>query len=706
MRVNQLKPLYIDFETFYTDKANGQYSLTWMTAEEYVRDPRFEIIGFSVAKGDGPPQWYSGDLEYCRSVLRTLPWHQIYVIAHNGSEFDNLILTEVIGVRPAGYGCTLQMGRALHGGKQSNSLAALAKLYNLEDKGDEVVRAINKRRADFQPWELAAYGKYCDKDVDLSRQLFKLFVPQLPMNELDLASLSCRMFAEARLDLDLPLLRQMQLDLAVRKHAQLLRVADILGVSAALPETDRIGQTQGLLRKDAILADVFRTQYDIDPPMKNSPKRKNPDGTPMRVYAFAKTDEGMEELLNYEDESDPEGAEDIQALAAARLGVKSTLAESRVARFVGIAERGKLAVPLAYGKTHTSRLAGSQKINMQNLSGSRGVNARTPLGALISTPRGIERLHKFNKQTGQVMCPDGTIFAGKDVHVAGLRDTIVAPPGKLIVVADSSQIELRVCHLLAGQMDTVAELRAGIDTYSSFASTIYNRPITKADHKERQHGKVGMLQLQYQSGWKSFRNAARIMGGVRLTEDQAKGTVDVYRKRFDQLPRFWFGCQRAIPKLANGGGGWLDQWGLCKVDHNEITMPGRMPLVYHNLRQEMLEGFDGGEPELQWVYDDKEKRRMKKIYGGSITENLCQWLARNVVFDQMLECERRWGNYNATGNGVVLTVHDEIVMVVDEDDAAEALAFAIGVMSVPPVWWPELPVAAEGGFGRRYADAK
>lgn len=348
----------------------------------------------------------------------------------------------------------------------------------------------------------------------------------------------------------------------------------------------------------------------------------------------------------------------------------------------------------------------SQKINMQNLSGSRGVHARTPRGALIWTPGGIARLNKFNKQTNQLMDLNGAIYDAGDCHVVGLRDAIIAPPGKKLVVADSSQIELRVCHLLAGQMDTVDELRQGVDTYSSFASTIYGRPITKADKKERQHGKVGMLQLQYQAGGKSFRNAARIMGGVRLTEDEAYGTVDVYRNRFTEVRKFWRMCQQGIEKMARGGGTYLDQWGLCKLEHNRITMDGRPPIVYHNLRQELLEGFNGGDPELQWVYDDKELRRMKKVYGGSVTENLCQWIARHVVFDQMLEAEKRWGNYYKHGVGVALTVHDEIVLVVDEDDAEECLRFCLDVMSQPPVWWTALPVAAEGGIGDRYSECK
>lgn len=711
----QLQPVTVDFETYYTDKAHGEYSLTWMTAEEYIRDKRFEIIGYSLKFGDAPSQWFTGSQEYMRKVFHEVDWSKAMAIGHNQSEFDSLIMAERMGAKPRAYACTLQMARALHAGKQAKSLEKLCELYGLSAKGNEVRYAINKRQADFTPWQLSEYGKYCgnkaesgvDGDTDLCWELFKILVGQMPQNELKLAHLSTKMFAEPKLALDLPLLKQLQQDMLVRKGELLTKVADILQVPNTLPQERRVAQVQSLLRKDAVLADVLRTQYDVEPPMKASPKRKMPDGvTPMQVYAFAKTDEGMEELLSFDDPDDPVASEEIQALAAARLGVKSTLAESRVARFVGIAERGMLPVPLAFGKTHTHRLAGSQKINMQNLSGSRSVHARTPLGTLIWTPGGISRLHKTNKLTNQLMTPNGAIFDMGDCHVVGLRDAIVAPPGKKLVVADSSQIELRVCHLLAGQLDTVEELRQGIDVYSSFASTIYNRPITKADKRERQHGKVGMLQLQYQAGGKSFRNAARIMGGVRLTEDEAFGTVDVYRNRFTEVRKFWRTCQQGIVKMSQGGGTYLDQWGLCKLEHNRIVMPGRMPIVYENLRQEMLEGFNGGDPEMQWVYDDKEKRHMKKVYGGSVTENLCQWIARHVVFDQMLECEKRWGNYHRSGVGVALTVHDEIVLVVDEDDAEDCLAFCLETMSQPPVWWPQLPVAAEGGIGTRYSEAK
>lgn len=713
-----LRPLTVDFETHYTDKANGEYSLTWMTAEQYIRDPRFEIIGVGLQWGDSPGTWITGDLDYIRAELRKIDWSTVVLIGQNSAEFDNLITTEVIGVKPAFYVDTLQIARSIYGGKGADgkafsaSLEKMAEFFGLPAKGQQVKYAINKRRADFTDWQLADYGEYCKHDCWLTWQIYLRMVAKMPGNSLLMASLCAKMWAEPKLMLDGQLLKDLSGDLAARKQASMERVANILNVDPNMDPQARMAATQSLLRKDAVLANVLKNQYDIDPPTKLSPKKKNPDGSPMRVFAFAKTDEGMEELLDFEDPLDPEGADDIQALAAARLAVKSTLAESRVGRLHGISMRGMLPVPLAYGKTHTDRLAGSQKINMQNMGGTKYVTKRTLVGSLVRTPRGIERLRAYNEPTNQIMVTDGTIIDIQDhmgemqVWLVGLRDTIVAPPGKKIVVVDSSQIELRFCHYIAGQMDTVDELRRGVDVYSSFASTIYARQITKKDKKERQHGKVGMLQLQYQSGGASFRRAARIMGGVRLSQDEADGTVHTYRNRFTQVKGFWWKCQKAIATMAKGGGGYLDDHGIIRIGNRTLEMDDRQPLNYINLRQEMMAGFNGGPDEMQWVYDDKEKRHIKKLYGGATTENICQWGAGYVVKDQTLEIERKYGNYHRTGEGVALMVHDEAVMVVNEDRAEECLDFSLAAFSESPKWMPGLPVAAEGGIGQRYSECK
>lgn len=286
-------------------------------------------------------------------------------------------------------------------------------------------------------------------------------------------------------------------------------------------------------------------------------------------------------------------------------------------------------------------------------------------------------------------------------HVAGVRDVICSQPGHQLVVADSSNIELRVAHALAGQEDTVAALRAGQDLYCAFATTLYGFEVTKKNKPERLHGKVGMLQLQYQSGWSSFQKAARVMGGLRLMEMECRSTVELYRSTYYKLPMFWRRCQEAIEWMYAGTEAYIDDFGLLKTGKDHIVLPGGLRLIYNGLRREPDEKFG-----YQWVYNDKENGSIKRLYGGSLTENLCQSLARIVVFEQMLKIDREFGGYKKPNEGVVLTVHDEVVSHIRDELAESCLDYSIHVMGQSPEWWPDLPVAAEGDIATRYAVAK
>lgn len=365
-----MNTLILDLETYYDPKTG--YTLSKMTSEEYIRDPRFEIVGFSMGWKGQPKQWFSGDLDYLRGVLASIDWRKTVVVGHNMSGFDSLILTHHLQVRPRAYGCTLQLARCIHGSKTpdgknlSNSLAALAKMYQPQVeaylgrplyKGDEVVRAAGKRRLDFTPQELAAYGQYACDDSDLAEALWHILSPQFPPSQIFLASTVTRMFAEPRILLDQDLLAMMRDDMAVRKADLLARVADLLGVGTTMAPEERAYHTQKLLGSNMKFAEVLR-QFGVEPPMKPSPKQRDADGKAKMVYAFAKTDEGMNELLEYDEFEDDALNDIIQALAAARIGTKSTINESRVERFYGISTRGLLPVPLEYGKTVTERLAG------------------------------------------------------------------------------------------------------------------------------------------------------------------------------------------------------------------------------------------------------------------------------------------------------------------------------------------------------------
>jgi DNA polymerase I-like protein with 3'-5' exonuclease and polymerase domains len=345
----------IDVETYYS----REYSLSKITTEEYVRDPRFELIGLGIKKNDKKAKWLSGDILSVYAALQTVDWSNAAILCHN-TMFDGAVLAWRLGVRPKVWFDTLSMSRAVFGPDASHSLAALAKRFSLPDKGDEVVRAMGKRLDDFSPEELAAYAEYCKHDTNLCYQIFHLLHDQLPggfpKRELQLIDMTLRMFTEPRFQLNKPKLEAHLID-TVNAKEQLLKDANIVDKKD--------------LMSNVKFAQLLE-QLNVDPPRKVSAT------TGKEAYAFAKTDEGFKALEEHENPV-------VQALVAARLGNKTTLEETRTQRFIDISTRGLLPIPLRYYAAHTGRWGGSDKINLQNLP-SRGPNAKKIKGAIEAPP--------------------------------------------------------------------------------------------------------------------------------------------------------------------------------------------------------------------------------------------------------------------------------------------------------------------------------
>jgi ribonuclease D len=120
-----MKLITLDFETYYTSKDLG---FKTQTTEEYVRDPRFEVIGVAVKVGDGETVWCTGLHEQIKSFLNTFDWDSSMAVAHNAM-FDMAILNWHFDIRPMAIADTLGMARALHGSEVGNSLKKLADYY-------------------------------------------------------------------------------------------------------------------------------------------------------------------------------------------------------------------------------------------------------------------------------------------------------------------------------------------------------------------------------------------------------------------------------------------------------------------------------------------------------------------------------------------------------------------------------------------------
>ena len=406
----------IDFETAY----GGDLGFAKQTTEEYIRDPRFEVIGVAVQVNDEKPVWFSGDAQELYQFLASFDWGNSLALAHN-AVFDGAILNWKFGITPKGWLDTLSMGRALHGTNVGGSLKVLAEFYSLGVKGEQVAKYINYFRKDFDPYELVDYGSYCKNDVVLTWELFNAMSTDFPPIELRLIDLTIRMFTEPVLRLDKFVLNQ---------HLALIKLAK--------------AQALGAYDKDILMSNPKFAQmlitFGVVPPMKISPANGK------QTFAFSKTDEEFKALLEHP-------IPQVQGLVAARLGVKSTIEETRTERFLGIAERGALPVPLRYYAAHTGRWGGDDKVNLQNL------------------PRGSE-----------------------------LKNAIIAPDGYVLIDSDSSQIEARMLAWLAEQNDLVEAFENGEDVYKIMASAIYNKSIASITKDERFVGKTTILGAGYGMG--------------------------------------------------------------------------------------------------------------------------------------------------------------------------------------------------------------
>ncbi len=352
----------VDFETYY----DRDFSLSKITTEEYIRSPLFEVIGVAVKVNDEETEWFSGDFAGVSNFLADYDWDGSALLAHNAM-FDAAILAWKFGIKPKAVLDTLSMARAIHGSEVGNSLAKLTIHYGLGQKGTEVNDARGMNRVMFSDEALKAYAGYCINDVELTYKLFKCLAPSFNITELQLISLTIKMFSEPVLVLQQELLIQ-HLESVKERKAQLLEDCGV--------------ENRDELMSNIKFAEMLR-MLGVEPPMKVSLT------TGKETFAFAKTDEEFKELAEHPDDR-------VQALVAARLGSKSTLEETRTERFIGISQRGTMPVPLQYYAAHTGRWGGADKINLQNLP-SRGANGNK-LKMSIQAPDGYTLIDSDSSQ--------------------------------------------------------------------------------------------------------------------------------------------------------------------------------------------------------------------------------------------------------------------------------------------------------------------
>lgn len=644
---------FIDAETFWS----AEYTLKKLSPGQYHKDERFQLISWSVRIDENGKRGKT----YCvfgeaaiRQLLTDLRINECMVVAHN-MNFDAIILVWHMGFHPRAFACTLSMMRAIYG-RQTNvglgvALQFLSKLgvQNIVPKWGKILDDTKgKRLEEFNREELFAMAKYNCEDTDNCAGIFYHLLPFFSAAEMFHMDTTLRARIYPELELDIPLLERTLVLEKDSKRSSLLELAEELNITA--PTVDATFEAiRARLSSTPKFVSLLES-LDVEVPYKPSPK--NPK---KMIPALAKTDEGFLELLD---------GDDIVAQAAqARLAVKSTLLETRIGKLITARQTATaLPIPLrTWGAVPTWRWSG-EEYNPQNLP---RINLRKPRNS------------------------------------DALRQSIHAPDGYVLGVADQSSIELRVNHFLWGVARSIALYNADAraDLYRDFASARYKKSPAEVTDEERQVGKVSHLGLGFGAGPPTFLRVARIQGGIKTMElDEATSITYDWRDTYHQIPTGWGLCHDALQDMAAGRERKIDPRGLCHTVKNGIVLPSGNILRYPNLREAVVEDPKTGRDRWEWIYG--EGRFVRRIYGPKVDENIVQAIARDTVSVTALEF------FKLTGLRWKMMTHDELAYLFPVAHATELMALLHKTMRTRVKWWPELVLWSAGGVARIYSDAK
>jgi DNA polymerase len=284
-----------------------------------------------------------------------------------------------------------------------------------------------------------------------------------------------------------------------------------------------------------------------------------------------------------------------------------------------------------------------------------------------------------------------------------LRSMLVPSPGCRFLCADYAQIEARVLAWVAQQKDLLADFERGGKIYEKMGALIYDialEEVTK-DSEARQVGKNSVLGAGYQMGWEKFIELVFKQTGLTLPEETAKKAIRVYRETYAMIVLFWKDANRAAMRAVLNPGNTYEVGVRGSIRFTKrgkylwIILPNGRPLAYALPAVERRKTKVGWKNQISYFGIDSYTKKWKKqwLYGGKITENIVQAIARDLMAGAMLRA-------GEADYPVVLTVHDEILADVPLDHGSSDEFCHL--LAKRPKWAYDCPVAVEGWEGERY----
>ena len=274
-----------------------------------------------------------------------------------------------------------------------------------------------------------------------------------------------------------------------------------------------------------------------------------------------------------------------------------------------------------------------------------------------------------------------------------IRTAFVAAPGRTFHVCDFSAIEARVIAWLAGEEWVLDVFRSGRDIYCETASRMFKVPVEKHGQNAelRQKGKIATLALGFGGGVP----ALEAMGGSRLglTEKEEKEIVNLWRDSNPRIVKMWAIIEKAAMTALKTGGSVTvhrgivvsKRWGMLL-----ITLPSGRTICYPRAEvgTEYNDGWRGDHDIIEYEGLNQTTKKWGKVrtYGGKLTENIVQAVARDILGIVILRAKK-------AGLDIVFHIHDEIVVEATPD---QSLADVEALFSKPIEWCRDLPLKGAG----------
>lgn len=650
--------MFIDFETY------SSVNLRDCGAYPYMASPDFAPLIMTYRYGvDGQTKIAQGEAEIKWALRGLNEREHVTFVAHNAN-FERQVLSRIFDyapgtfIPPERFIDTMAMGRSLG---FPGSLADLSRALNVEEKdsaGTALIQLFcvpSKKTGraatpEERPEEWAAFCRYAIQDVDTMVEVYTALTTRyggFPKGEREVWN------ADQRIN-DRGIL--VDAELAVRCMDIAAVVKDLhlrhMGVISGLANPNSTAQVLAWVNRRLVEAGVMDGQNDIPVFKDTGAPLKSVDKASV-AYLLSRTDlpRDVRTFLEERTASNAASVAKFKAMTN-RLGVGNRV-------------RGTIQ----YFGAHTGRWAG-RGVQLQNLPSV--------------TAGDDEKTQAF---VDRVMNEPAENFSISELKPL-IRGALKAPDGQTLTVCDYSAIEARVLAWLAGEEWVLEAFRAGRDIYIETAARMFHVPYEEAKPL-RKKGKVAVLALGYGGGI----NALKAMG-AEGTDAELEEIKQTYRAANPRIAKFWADMDRAMRNRSGRVGEYIT---IHPKANGLVTikLPSGRELFYHKLHFRTVSKFDK-EVEALHFLDPKSHRAVIPTYGGRLTENVTQAVARDVLAHALV-------NLDKENVAVVAHVHDEVIAEggVTVERMKELMGAGVGNPLAPP-WADGLPLAAEGYYCARY----